>query len=240
MCPEIQAVWKTVTGKTITPTHRGAILALRYNCNSKKPPSIRQIAEQLQVLKSAVQSICQHAVKNAKANHLASTTSNASISTPMLSRTLTTAVLACNMKAASAFLNMINGELEGLLEEPEEQQRILIEADSEARRAEESVCVRLVEEEVKEAEEDIMERLGEINKNVMVGEISLLEQLKVVPKKTEVRPRKLSEADKDHLVGIVKQDWNTHHMNLIDLQRTAGFGHVCPSTMLKALHERRI
>ncbi|RPB05483.1 hypothetical protein L873DRAFT_1899051 [Choiromyces venosus 120613-1] len=26
-------------------------------------------------------------------------------------------------------------------------------------------------------------------------------------------------------------------MNLIDFQRTAGFGHVCPSTILKALHE---
>ncbi|KAG0123963.1 hypothetical protein HOY82DRAFT_635811 [Tuber indicum] len=208
-------------GKTITPTHLGAILALRYNCNSKKPLSIRQIAEQLQVSKSAVQSISQYVVKNAQANHLASTTSNASISTPMLSRTLTTAVLVHNIEAATAFLNVINGELKELLEETEEQQRILIEADSEARRAEESVYVRLVEEEVEEGEEDIMERLREISEDNWLEKLVYLSY-------------------KDYLVGIVKWDWNTHHMNLIDLQRTAGFGHVYSSTILKALHEHGI
>ncbi|KAG0136970.1 hypothetical protein HOY82DRAFT_598398 [Tuber indicum] len=86
--------------------------------------------------------------------------------------------------------------------------------NSVVRRAEESVGMRLVEEEVEEAEEDIMERLGEISKDVMVGEIN-----------------------KDYLVGIVKRDWNTYHMNLIDLQRTAGYGHVCSSTILKASRE---
>jgi len=108
----------------------------------------------------------------------------------------------------------------------------------EARIAEEDACVGLVEENVAEVEENIMERLREISEDVMAREISWLELLKAaVPKETGVRPRKLSEADKDYLVGMVKRDWDTRHMNLIDLQRTVGFGHVCPSTILKALHE---
>ncbi|RPA90925.1 hypothetical protein L873DRAFT_1838836 [Choiromyces venosus 120613-1] len=240
MHPEIQAVRRTVTGKTITPTRQGAILALQYFYNSAKPLSVRQIAEQLQVSKSAIQSICQHAMKNAHANRIASTTSDVSIPTPALPRTLTTAVLSRDIEAATAFLDEMNGALEGLLveEEPEEGQMVLSDAGSGAKIAEEDVCARVLEEDVTEIEEDIMERLGEISVDVMAGEIGLLELLKAaVPKKTGVRPRKLSEADKDYLIGIVKRDWRTRHMNLIDLQRTAGFGHVCPSTILKALHE---
>jgi len=122
MRPEIQAVRRTVTrknsthlgnynrlinqiGKTITPTPRGAILALQSYCNSKKPPSVRQIPDQLQVSKSAVHSIGQHAVKKAHANRIASGTSNGPIPTPVLPRTLTTDVLSRNIKAATGFLD---------------------------------------------------------------------------------------------------------------------------------------
>ncbi|RPB05913.1 hypothetical protein L873DRAFT_1796759, partial [Choiromyces venosus 120613-1] len=81
---------------------------------------------------------------------------------------------------------------------------VLSDAGSGAKIAEEDVCARVLEEDVTEIEEDIMERLGEISVDVMAGEIGLLELLKAaVPKKTGVRPRKLREADKDYLVGIV-------------------------------------
>ena len=110
-----------------------------------------------------------------------------------------------------------------------------------ARIADEDACVGLVAEHMEAVEGDIMERLGEISEDVVAGEISLFELLNAaLPKETGVRPRELREADKDYLVGIVKRDWDIRHMNLIDHQRTAGFGHVCHSTIVQALHEHGI
>jgi len=53
-------------------------------------------------------------------------TSNAPIPTAVLPRTVSTAVLSCDIEAATAFLEKIDGVLEGLLDlevEPEKQQR---------------------------------------------------------------------------------------------------------------------
>lgn len=72
-------------------------------------------------------------------------------------------------------------------------------------------------------------------------EVSLLELLAASkPGITTGRPRKLTEADKDHLVVVVKRDWATRHMSLVEIQQEAGFGHIAASTVLNALHERGI
>jgi transposase len=54
------------------------------------------------------------------------------------------------------------------------------------------------------------------------------------------RPPCLTEEDKDHLVSVVKRDWTTKHMSLIEIQEEAGFGNVSTATVLKALHEQGI
>ena len=52
------------------------------------------------------------------------------------------------------------------------------------------------------------------------------------------RPQALTEAEKDRLVATAKRDFETRRTPLVDLQREAGLGHVCPQTILTALNER--
>ncbi|KAG0136203.1 hypothetical protein HOY82DRAFT_536312 [Tuber indicum] len=159
----------TEKGKTISPTRRGAILALRYFCNPEKPPSIRQIADQLQVSKSAVHGICRHAIKTARRQR---ETATADLSLPTNSQ-----------EADPAWEAIIESE------EPEN-------LNSTAQVDEEGVDPPYV------------------------GEFSLLELLRASgPQKTGKRPKKLSAVDKDHLVEVVKRDWATRHMSLVDLQK---------------------
>lgn len=69
-------------------------------------------------------------------------------------------------------------------------------------------------------------------------EVTLLELLAGVKLGISTgRLQKLTEADKNHLVAVVKCDWTTRHMSLVEIQQKAGFGHVAITTILKALHE---
>jgi transposase len=50
----------------------------------------------------------------------------------------------------------------------------------------------------------------------------------------------MSEADTDNLVAIIKQDFNSRRMRLIEIQQAAGLGHVSTCTVWSALHKRGI
>jgi hypothetical protein len=76
---------------------------------------------------------------------------------------------------------------------------------------------------------------------VACEEISLTELLAAAaPDKPPGQRPKLSQADKDRLISVVKRNWETRHMSLVELQLEAGLSHVSPSTVLKALNERGI
>jgi transposase len=79
--------------------------------------------------------------------------------------------------------------------------------------------------------------------SVLGAELSLLDLLApdvLDPNKRTGRPPALTEAEKDHLVAIVKRDFKTRRMRLVDLRRESGLTHVSDSTILKALHERKL
>ncbi|KAG0125456.1 hypothetical protein HOY82DRAFT_616511 [Tuber indicum] len=52
------------------------------------------------------------------------------------------------------------------------------------------------------------------------------------------RPQALSTTEKDILSSLVRRDFTTRRMKLVDLQQEAGLGHVCLTTVFNALAER--
>ncbi|RPB05353.1 hypothetical protein L873DRAFT_1785580 [Choiromyces venosus 120613-1] len=54
------------------------------------------------------------------------------------------------------------------------------------------------------------------------------------------RPALLSKEDKDRLIAFIKRDFDTRRMQMIDIQREAGFSHVSVTTLLRALKERKV
>jgi len=70
-------------------------------------------------------------------------------------------------------------------------------------------------------------------------ELSFLDVLAAAgPSKIPGRPEGLTEEEKDRLVAMVKRDFETRRVALIDLQCEAKLWHVSPQTVLKALNER--
>ena len=55
--------------------------------------------------------------------------------------------------------------------------------------------------------------------------------------KSKGRPIVLSTEEKDQLVAIVKRDFKTRRMRLVDIRREAGLSHVSDSTVYQALLE---
>jgi len=51
------------------------------------------------------------------------------------------------------------------------------------------------------------------------------------------RPAALTEAEKDHLVAFVKNNFTTRRMKLVDIRQEAGLSHVCNVTVFNALVE---
>ena len=65
-------------------------------------------------------------------------------------------------------------------------------------------------------------------------ELSLLDVLAAAdPSKIPGRAEALTEEEKDRLVAVVKRDFETRRMALVDLQCEAELGHVSPQTVLK-------
>lgn len=58
------------------------------------------------------------------------------------------------------------------------------------------------------------------------------------PNSRSGRPQALSTVEKDSLVTLVRRDFTTRRMTLVDLQREAGLSHVCITTIFNALGER--
>ena len=54
------------------------------------------------------------------------------------------------------------------------------------------------------------------------------------------RPQALTAAEKDSLVRLVRRDFTTQQIKLVDLQREAGLSHVCFATIFNALVERSL
>jgi len=54
------------------------------------------------------------------------------------------------------------------------------------------------------------------------------------------RPQALAEAEKNHLVAMVKRNWGTRHISLTEVQLEAGQGHVGRGTMVDTLRTRGI
>ncbi|RPA94399.1 hypothetical protein L873DRAFT_1747136, partial [Choiromyces venosus 120613-1] len=54
------------------------------------------------------------------------------------------------------------------------------------------------------------------------------------------RPALLSKEDKDRLIAFIKRDFDTRRMQMINIQREAGFSHVSVTTLLRALKERKV
>jgi len=52
------------------------------------------------------------------------------------------------------------------------------------------------------------------------------------------RPHALSPAEKASLITLVRRDFTTRRMKLVDIQQEAGLSHVCPATIFNALVER--
>jgi hypothetical protein len=48
----------------------------------------------------------------------------------------------------------------------------------------------------------------------------------------------MSSEDKKRLVEVVRHDWSTRHMTLIEIQNEAGLGHVSKATIIWTLHEK--
>lgn len=81
----------------------------------------------------------------------------------------------------------------------------------------------------------------QLERPVLPEEIPLLELIAadvLKPDSRSGRPQVLSEEEKDRLVAVVKRDFKTRRMKVVDLRQEAGLSHVSDFPILKALHER--
>jgi len=68
--------------------------------------------------------------------------------------------------------------------------------------------------------------------------IELISAKILYPNTRSGRLQALTAAEKDSLVLLVRRDFTTLRMKLIDIQREAGLSHVCSVTIFNALVER--
>ncbi|KAA8913099.1 hypothetical protein FN846DRAFT_886784 [Sphaerosporella brunnea] len=240
---------KNVSGKTLTPCRRGAIIALRF-FDRANPLTIRQIASAINVPKSTVQDVCAHAVKKQREQREKERMASAPVPAPdpvpapALIPGITAEPEAASAEpahnATDSVLEGIDGALDQLsIVDPEAAAAQAVAEPNAEPVAEPANTVVDVTELVHNATaSEVPEKRLVAEEEVPLGELLAASK----PGVPTGRPPKLTEVDKDELVAIVKRDWATRHMSLVEIKQTAGprFENVSETIILAALHERGI
>ena len=200
-------------GSDITPRRRAAIVVLRQlpevSSGAFKPLSFRQIGSTLGISKSTCNDIYRHALKNAQSQQVSVGTTG-SYQVPPISR-------------PEIPLGFLDSDLPGLESEVEEFLD-LIEMDD--------LPTPVVT--INAAGPSPAQRSESVEGNEILM-IDLLKANCLDADQRTGRRKCLSTVEKSRLRSVVRRDWESRRMTLVDLQLEANLGHVSRSTVYKAL-----